>query len=71
VEHPLVLAANSRMPFGKYQGKLLVEIPEEYYLWMKNNGGFPKGKLGESMALMFEIKQNSLENLVRPLIKRN
>ena len=69
-EHLLVEAANARMPFGKFKDRLLVHVPEEYFIWMKNNGGFPKGKLGEQMALMYEIKQNALEDLIRPLIRK-
>jgi uncharacterized protein len=61
--------ANMRMPFGKYQGKLLVEIPEGYYVWYRQKG-FPKGKLGDQLAVMFEIKMNGLEDLVYPLIKK-
>ena len=58
------------MPFGKFKDKLLIQIPEEYFIWMKNNPGFPKGKLGELMAIMFEIKQNGLESLITPLISK-
>jgi len=57
--------ANYRMPFGKYSGKLLVNIPEEYYIWFSDKG-FPKGELGQFMKMMLEIKINGLENLLRP-----
>jgi hypothetical protein len=69
-DHLLIEVANCRMPFGKFKDRLLLYIPEEYYLWMKNNTGFPKGKLGEQMALMLEIKQNGLESLIQPLVRK-
>lgn len=65
----LVKLANMRMPFGKYKGKYLVAIPEPYYVWYRSKG-FPKGKLGEQMQLMYEIKVNGLEHLISPLILR-
>jgi uncharacterized protein (DUF3820 family) len=65
----LVELANMRMPFGKYKGKLLVEIPEPYYVWYASKG-FPPNKLGRQLQLMHEIKINGLESLIRPLIKR-
>lgn len=52
------------MPFGKYKGHFLVDIPEYYYVWYKNKG-FPKGKLGQQMQLIYEIKLNGLEHLIR------
>lgn len=67
--HELVQLANARMPYGKYEGKLLIHVPEDYILWYKNKG-FPAGKLGRQLALMLEIKQNGLENLIYPLIKK-
>lgn len=60
--------ANTRMPFGKYEGMLLVKIPDTYYIWFSNKG-FPEGKLGEYMAMMLEIKINGLEYLLQPLIE--
>ena len=66
----LIKFANYRMPFGKYAGKLLREIPEEYYLWFKNKG-FPKGELGNFMTMMLEMKVNGLESLLDPLINPN
>jgi uncharacterized protein len=64
----LIKLANYRMPFGKYAGRLLFEIPEPYFIWFSNKG-FPKGELGEFMAMMLEIKTNGLEYLLRPLQK--
>jgi uncharacterized protein (DUF3820 family) len=68
-EHQLEKLANAVMPYGKYQGKLLVFLPEYYLVWMKQNG-FPKGTLGQQLALMYEIKLNGLEHLIKPLIKK-
>ena len=65
----LLELANARMPFGKYQGKLLIEIPEPYYVWYRQKG-FPQGKLGDQLAMMYEIKANGLEKLIWPLVKK-
>lgn len=65
----LIKLANTRMPFGKYEGRFLIDLPEYYIVWYRNNG-FPKGKLGEQMQIIYEIKLNGLENLIRPLINR-
>lgn len=55
-----------RMPFGKYKGTLLCDLPEPYLNWF-NNKGYPEGKLGVLLASMFEIKLNGLEYLLKPL----
>lgn len=54
--------AQYKMPFGKYKGKLLIDIPEEYFIWMKTKG-IPEGSLGEAMSAIYEIKLNGLEHL--------
>ena len=64
----LIKLANYRMPFGKYADRLLVEIPERYYIWFSYQG-FPEGELGEFMRMMLEIKINGLEHLLSPLRK--
>lgn len=56
------------MPFGKYQGRKIIDLPEYYLVWYKQKG-FPKGKLGEQMGLMYEIRLNGLEYLLNPLRK--
>lgn len=66
----LLDAINMKMPFGKYAGSKLIHLPEPYLVWF-NNKGFPKGPLGEKLALMYEIKLNGLEEMLRPLIREN
>ncbi|MAN59995.1 MAG: hypothetical protein CMC08_09200 [Flavobacteriaceae bacterium] len=60
--------ANYKMPFGKYKGRYLVNLPEPYLVWFRQKG-FPDGKLGRMLQEMYEIKVNGLEHLLRPLIK--
>lgn len=64
----LVELANMRMPFGKYQGRLLIDLPEPYLVWFGRNG-FPKGRLGMLLESTLSIKANGLESLIRPLIR--
>lgn len=65
----LVKLANTKMPFGKYKGWYLVNIPEPYYVWFRQKG-FPDGNLGNLLREMYEIKVNGLEGLIKPLIQR-
>lgn len=67
-EH-LIKLANYNMPFGKYQGRALIDLPEEYLLWFANKQGFPNGELGELMNLALNLKTEGLESLIRPLKK--
>ena len=60
--------ANMKMPFGKYSGRCLIDLPEEYLLWFQGKG-FPPGKLGDLLAMTLEIKVEGLESLVTPLKK--
>jgi len=52
------------MPFGKYKGRDLINLPEHYIVWY-NNKGFPKGQIGEMLQLVYELQLNGLEDLVR------
>ncbi len=61
-------ALNQIMPFGKYAGRKLIHLPEPYLVWF-NSKGFPEGKLGRQLALMYEVKLNGLEKMLEPLIK--
>jgi uncharacterized protein len=62
----LLELANTRMPFGKYQGRVLMDLPEPYLVWFHQQG-FPKGKLGQQLQFLYEIKLNGLEGLLKPL----
>jgi len=64
----LLELAAMRMPFGKYQGRLLIDLPEPYVVWFAKNG-FPEGKLGRMLQTVYEIKVNGLEYLFAPLRK--
>lgn len=63
-----MVLANARMPFGKYQGKYLIELPEHYLVWYRTKG-FPPGKLGAQLEQILEIKTNGLEPLIYKLRK--
>jgi len=54
------------MPFDKYQGRLLADLPGNYLNWFAREG-FPKGEMGRLLALMHEIDHNGLSELLRPL----
>jgi hypothetical protein len=68
-QHPLKLLVSTQMPYGKFKGRLLCDLPEPYLVWY-NSKGFPKGKLGELLATIYEIKLNGLEHLLDPLRKK-
>lgn len=57
------------MPYGKYKGYLLCDLPEPYLAWYKEQS-FPQGRLGMELATLYEIKLNGLEYLLKP-IKQN
>ncbi|HIP38539.1 MAG TPA: hypothetical protein EYG88_04015 [Desulfocapsa sulfexigens] len=62
----LLELASMKMPFGKYAGRLLVDLPEPYVVWFAQRG-FPKGRLGTLLAIVYEIKVNGLEYLFEPI----
>jgi uncharacterized protein (DUF3820 family) len=62
----LIDLAKMKMPFGKYKGSFLIDLPEHYIVWYHNKG-FPKGKLGQQMHLVYELQLNGLEDIVRKI----
>ncbi len=64
----LIKLANTKMPYGKYEGKYLIDLPEYYVVWIQNNR-LPKGELGEQIKLIYELKLNGLEELIRNIKK--
>jgi len=58
-----------KMPFGKYKGTFLCDLPIFYLEWFQRKG-FPEGKLGTLLATIYEIKLNGLESLLAPLRKK-
>lgn len=60
----LLSLVNVRMPFGKYKGQILADLPISYLEWFVRKGGFPQGKLGMQMATVYEIKQNGLQDIL-------
>lgn len=66
----LIKIANMKMPFGRYKGIALIDLPEPYVVWFYNQG-LPNGELGRLLALLYEIKLNGLEALFAPLRAQN
>ena len=64
----LLKLAEAKMPFGKFAGRRLVDLPEEYIIWFSRKG-FPRGELGEMLQNVYEIKVNGLEYLLKPFRK--
>lgn len=64
----LSLLLTREMPFGKYKGRLIADLPGNYLNWFAREG-FPKGEIGRLLALMQEIDHNGLSSLLDPLRK--
>ncbi|MFP8967324.1 DUF3820 family protein [Pokkaliibacter sp. CJK22405] len=62
----LMKIARMPMPFGKYEGRALIDLPEEYLLWFERKG-WPKGEIGQLLQLCLAIRIEGLEQVVRPL----
>ncbi len=62
----LLELAGAVMPYGRFKGRRLCDLPEPYLVWYRHRG-FPKGKLGTQLAAMLEIKVNGLEYLLRKI----
>ena len=56
------------MPFGKYKGRMLIDLPETYLCWFERKG-FPEGSIGMMLKSVYEIKLNGLEGMLKPLRK--
>ena len=67
-EH-LQLLVSREMPYGKYKGRLIADLPAHYLRWFAREG-FPSGELGSLIALMYELDHNALRHLLEPLRKR-
>ncbi|HEY0769489.1 MAG TPA: DUF3820 family protein [Sphingobacteriaceae bacterium] len=65
----LITLVRMRMPFGKYKGTILCNLPVSYLEWFAREG-FPKGQLGMLLATIYEIKINGLEELLVPIRKK-
>ena len=59
----LIKLAHTKMPYGKYKDRYLIDLPEYYVVWY-NNKGFPKGQLGDMLKQVYELKLNGLEELI-------
>ena len=64
-----IQALNQIMPYGKYEGRKLAELPGHYLGWFSKQG-FPDNKLGRQMALVFELDHNNLMPLFRQYISK-
>lgn len=67
-EH-LQLLVTREMPYGKYKGRLIADLPGRYLNWFARKG-FPPGEIGLLLALMQELDHNGLSSLLDPLRKR-
>lgn len=68
-QQKLIDLAHTKMPFGKYEGYFLIDIPEYYIVWYRNKG-FPNGTLGEQLQLVYELKLNGLEDIIRTIRRK-
>jgi uncharacterized protein (DUF3820 family) len=59
-----------KMPFGRFKGSLLCDLPVSYLEWFKRKDGFPAGALGMQLDTVYEIKLNGLEEIIFELKKR-
>ncbi len=62
----LIELLEMKMPFGKYKGRTLIDLPEPYLVWFRQKG-FPQGKIGVLLSLCYEIKLNGLEQMVKSI----
>ena len=67
-QESLLKLVSMEMPYGKYQGRLLADLPGHYLGWFAREG-FPRGELGSLIALIYELDHNALRQLLDPLRK--
>lgn len=65
----LIKLAHTKMPYGKYKGRYLIDLPEHYIVWY-NSKGFPKGKLGDMLRQVYELKLNGLEDIIHNIQRK-
>lgn len=65
----LLLLVTRTMPYGKYKGRLIADLPGHYLAWFARQG-FPPGEIGRLLALMHELDHNALTSLLDPLRQR-
>ena len=65
----LQLLTTREMPYGKYKGRVIADLPGDYLNWFARKG-FPPGEIGKLLALMQELDHNGLSSLLDPLRKR-
>ncbi|MFT4603149.1 MAG: hypothetical protein ACI857_003336 [Arenicella sp.] len=64
----MIELVTTRMPFGKFKGRYICDLPEYYLVWYRGKG-FPEGKIGMLLASIYEIKLNGLEKILEPIKK--
>ena len=62
----LQLLLEREVPFGKHKGRVIADLPANYLQWFAREG-FPRGEIGQLLALMYEIDHNGLRGLLAPL----
>lgn len=62
----LIHLVQARMPFGKYEGRYVTDLPVHYLEWFSREG-YPNGQLGQYLATMYEIKTNGIDSILDPI----
>ncbi len=62
----LIELVRTQMPYGKYKGRILCDLPEPYLVWLHQKG-LPPGRLGVLLSVLYEIKLNGLEYILKPI----